>query len=99
LIVAPTREIAMQIKDVVQQLGQAIPQFHCEALIGGLSVEGDIRKLQRAQIIVGTPGRLMALLETKKLSTKTIKLLVLDEADKLMSDTFRQQIKQVQFIC
>ncbi|SAM01075.1 hypothetical protein [Absidia glauca] len=84
LIVAPTREIAMQIKDVVQQLGQAIPQFHCEALIGGLSVEGDIRKLQRAQIIVGTPGRLMALLETKKLSTKTIKLLVLDEADKLM---------------
>jgi ATP-dependent RNA helicase DDX20 len=38
----------------------------------------------------------MALLETKKLSTKTIKLLVLDEADKLMSDTFRQQIKQVQ---
>ncbi|KAI8343364.1 P-loop containing nucleoside triphosphate hydrolase protein [Chlamydoabsidia padenii] len=95
LIVAPTREIAIQIKDVVQQLGQAIPQFHCEVLIGGLSMEGDIRKLQRAQVIVGTPGRLMALLETKKLPTKTIKLLVLDEADKLMSDTFRQQIRYI----
>ncbi|CAO3598444.1 unnamed protein product [Absidia cylindrospora] len=81
LIVAPTREIAMQIKHVVQQLGQNMPQFNCEALIGGLSFEGDIRKLQHSQVIVGTPGRLMALLETKKLTTKAIKLLVMDEAD------------------
>ncbi|KAI8084560.1 P-loop containing nucleoside triphosphate hydrolase protein [Halteromyces radiatus] len=95
LIIAPTREIAIQIKDVVQHLGQYIPQFNCEALIGGLSVQGDIKRLQHCQVVVGTPGRLMALLESKKLSTKTIKLLVMDEADKLMSDTFRQQIKYI----
>ncbi|KAL0082578.1 P-loop containing nucleoside triphosphate hydrolase protein [Phycomyces blakesleeanus] len=92
LIVAPTREIAIQIRDVLRNLGKYIEGFQCEALIGGLSTQGDYTKLKNSQVLVGTPGRLMALLDSKRLNPKTIKLMVLDEADKLMSEAFQPQI-------
>ncbi|KAI9020728.1 P-loop containing nucleoside triphosphate hydrolase protein [Phycomyces nitens] len=92
LIVAPTREIAIQIRDVLRNLGKYIEGFQCEALIGGLSTQGDYTKLKSSQVLVGTPGKLMALLDSKKLNPKAIKLMVLDEADKLMSEAFQPQI-------
>ncbi|CAO3643058.1 unnamed protein product [Cunninghamella blakesleeana] len=95
LMIAPTREIAIQIRDVVQKLGQCIPQFKCGAFIGGLSLKGDIQRLPECQALVCTPGRLMWLLENKLLSTNTIKLLVLDEADKLMTEAFKDQINYI----
>ncbi|ORX57429.1 DEAD-domain-containing protein [Hesseltinella vesiculosa] len=95
LMVAPTREIAVQICDVVQNLGQCMPGFHCSALIGGLPMQADQQRLQHSQVLVGTPGRLMALLSSQKLPTNTINLFVMDEADKLMSDTFRPQIDYI----
>ncbi|ORY99991.1 P-loop containing nucleoside triphosphate hydrolase protein [Syncephalastrum racemosum] len=91
LMVAPTREIALQIRDVMRDLGKHIPRLKCEALIGGLDVRDDIDRLRKAQLLVGTPGRLMQHIEEKKLRTDTIKLVVLDEADKLMSGVFEDQ--------
>ncbi|KAI7868849.1 P-loop containing nucleoside triphosphate hydrolase protein [Spinellus fusiger] len=95
LIVAPTREIAIQIRDVVRNLGKSMEGLQCEAVIGGLSTQGDEQKVKYSQIVVGTPGKLMALLDAKRINTHSIKLLVLDEADKLMSDTFRPQINYI----
>lgn len=95
MIVAPTREIAIQIRDVLRTLGQSMHGLRCEAFIGGLSMSADCQHLIGCHVIVGTPGRLMALLDEKKIPTAHIKLVVLDEADKLMSDTFQPQIAYI----
>ncbi|KAI8644997.1 P-loop containing nucleoside triphosphate hydrolase protein [Parasitella parasitica] len=95
MIIAPTREIAVQIRDVIRNIGSFMPSLQCHAFIGGLNMQTDAQNANNCQIIVGTPGRLMALLESKKLSTAHIKLMVLDEADKLMSETFHPQIDYI----
>ncbi|KAI9312376.1 P-loop containing nucleoside triphosphate hydrolase protein [Dichotomocladium elegans] len=95
IMVAPTREIAIQIRDVVRNVGQHVNGFHCDAFIGGLSVKADVQKLQRCQIVVGTPGRLSQLINEKMLNVREIKLLVLDEADRLMSESFIKQVKYI----
>lgn len=95
MIVAPTREIAIQIRDVLRNLGQSMHGLRCEAFIGGLSMAADCQHLIGCHVIVGTPGRLMALLDEKKIMTARIKLVVLDEADKLMSNTFLPQIAYI----
>ncbi|KAI8138855.1 P-loop containing nucleoside triphosphate hydrolase protein [Fennellomyces sp. T-0311] len=95
LMVAPTREIAVQIRDVVRNLAKYIPDVHCEAFIGGLATHVDVKRLKNCQIVVGTPGRLMALLDNNALNTNDIKLLVMDEADKLMSEVFGQQVQYI----
>ncbi|CEP17188.1 hypothetical protein [Parasitella parasitica] len=95
VIIAPTREIAVQIRDVIRNIGSFMPSLQCHAFIGGLSMQTDAQNANNCQIVVGTPGRLMALLESKMLSTTHIKLLVLDEADKLMSKTFHPQINYI----
>jgi ATP-dependent RNA helicase DDX20 len=93
IMVAPTREIAVQIRDVVRGLAECMPTVQCHSFIGGLPTPPET--LSHCQVVVGTPGRLMALLESKKLATQHVKLVVLDEADKLMSDTFRPQIQYI----
>lgn len=95
MIVAPTREIAIQIRDVIRNLGQAMNGLVCEAFIGGLSRAVDYQHLMKCHVIVGTPGRLMALLDEKRIPTSHLKLVVLDEADKLMSSTFQPQISYI----
>ncbi|KAI8380812.1 P-loop containing nucleoside triphosphate hydrolase protein [Blakeslea trispora] len=94
IIMAPTREIAVQIRDVVRHLG-ALMHVKCHAFIGGLSLQSDAQHLTDCHVIVGTPGRLMALLEAKKVNTTRIRLVVLDEADKMMSDTFQPQVDYI----
>ncbi|KAI9484666.1 P-loop containing nucleoside triphosphate hydrolase protein [Zychaea mexicana] len=95
LMVAPTREIAIQIRDVVRNLAKYTPGVHCEAFIGGIATHTDVKRLKNCQIVVGTPGRLMALLHSNSLNTNDIKLFVMDEADKLMSDVFGQQVQYI----
>jgi ATP-dependent RNA helicase DDX20 len=55
--VAPTREIAVQITEVLRVLGAHMPKFQCQVFIGGLSVRSDPGKLSRCHVAVGTPGR------------------------------------------
>lgn len=93
IMVAPTREIAVQIRDVIRGLAVCMPTVQCHSFIGGLPTPPET--LTHCQVVVATPGRLMALLESKKLSTSHVKLVVLDEADKLMSDTFRPQVQYI----
>lgn len=57
LVIAPTREIAVQIRDVLRNIGRHIPGFQCEAFIGGLSVRADAKKAPKCQVVIGTPGR------------------------------------------
>lgn len=95
MVIAPTREIAIQIRNVIRNLASFMPGLQCHAFIGGLAMQIDAKHANHCHIIVGTPGRLMSLLESKKLSTTFLKLVVLDEADRLMSDTFYPQIDYI----
>ena len=95
LILAPTREIAVQIVEVIKKVGAYIePPLLCESFIGGTPVSQDINNLKRGcQILVGTPGRVKDLIENSNLNTETLRILIFDEADKLLEESFLKQIE------
>ncbi|XP_004519009.1 ATP-dependent RNA helicase DBP4 [Ceratitis capitata] len=96
LIVAPTREIAVQIELVLNQIGSCCHGFRAVSVIGGLDVGEDRKRLQGAKAVVGTPGRLLHLIQNNVLNTSKMRLLVLDEADKMYTQSFRQDLKRIQ---
>ncbi|KAG0317196.1 DEAD (Asp-Glu-Ala-Asp) box polypeptide 20 [Dissophora globulifera] len=94
VIIAPTREIAVQIQEVILSLIRAGlgASVTCYAMIGGMPIQKDKENLKRCSIVVGTPGRVRSLIETGDLCTSQVRLLVLDEADKLMEDAFKDDV-------
>jgi len=102
LILAPTREIAIQIHEVVSSIGSVYEDLTCALCIGGCEVKQDRAQLGSSkagkgscQIVVGTPGRVKQLIELNVIKTQQIELLVLDEADKLMDGQFKSQIDEI----
>jgi len=95
LVLSPTRELAQQIQKVALALGDFMSvQVH--SCIGGKSVGEDIRKLEYGQHIVsGTPGRVFDMISRRSLRTRNIKMLVLDEADEMLGQGFKEQIYDV----
>ncbi|GBM49453.1 putative ATP-dependent RNA helicase DDX20 [Araneus ventricosus] len=87
LIMAPTREIACQICQVIKCVGSAYKGLACEYFIGGRILEEDVPRIQGCQVIVGTPGRIKHLINYKILKTAGIRLFVLDEADQLLKES------------
>jgi ATP-dependent RNA helicase len=95
IILSPTRELAVQIQSVVKHLGDYM-NIHTHACIGGTHVGDDVKKLQQGQqIISGTPGRVVDMMKRRNISTRSIKMLILDEADELMTKGFKEQIYEV----
>jgi len=95
LIMSPTRELAQQIQKVVLALGDYM-SVQCHACIGGTSIGEDIRKLDFGQHVVsGTPGRVFDMIKRRNLRTRNIKMLILDEADEMLSKGFKEQIYDV----
>ncbi|KAJ8330743.1 hypothetical protein BDV3_002290 [Batrachochytrium dendrobatidis] len=95
LILSPTRELATQIQSVVLALGDYM-NVQCHACIGGTSIGEDIRKLDHGQHVVsGTPGRVFDMIKRRNLQTRDIKMLILDEADEMLSKGFKEQIYDV----
>jgi ATP-dependent RNA helicase DDX55/SPB4 len=91
LVVAPTRELSLQIKGVADLFG-----VKCESFIGGISIEVDHRKMgSRFDVAVATPGRLFELLLHERGKFAKIKYLVLDEADKLLSLGFEEKLLSI----
>ena len=96
LIMAPTRELAIQIHKVCSNLGDFIDNLDVQLIIGGKSMESDVKELEnKPQILVGTPGRVHDLIRRKKINTKTIKLMILDEADEMLSSGFKEQVYNI----
>ena len=96
LLLAPTRELAIQIHDVISKLGTFIENMKCYLFIGGRSMDQDMKELERKpQIVVGTPGRVHDLIRRRKLVTKSVKLLVIDEADEMLSAGFKEQVYHI----
>ena len=95
LILSPTRELATQIKQVIMALGDYM-NVQCHSCIGGTSLGEDIKKLEHGQHVVsGTPGRVFDMIKRRHLRTRHIKMLVLDEADEMLSRGFKEQIYDV----
>ncbi|KAG0255282.1 RNA helicase [Mortierella polycephala] len=95
LVLAPTRELAIQIQSVILALGDYM-NVQCHACIGGTSVGEDIRQLDLGQhVVVGTPGRVFDMIRRRNLRTRNIKMMVLDEADELLNQGFKDQIYDV----
>ncbi|KAI8100163.1 ATP-dependent RNA helicase eIF4A [Halteromyces radiatus] len=96
LILAPTRELALQIQKVVLALGDFMG-IECHACIGGTNVREDIAKLQSGvHIVVGTPGRVFDMIHNRRaFKTDAMKMFVLDEADEMLARGFREQIYDV----
>ncbi|KAJ6260721.1 ATP-dependent RNA helicase eIF4A [Drechslerella dactyloides] len=95
LILAPTRELALQIQKVVTALGDFM-KIDAYACIGGTSVRDDMKSLQDGvHIVVGTPGRVHDMIQRRALRTDHLKLFILDEADEMLSRGFTEQIYDI----
>lgn len=95
LILLPTRELALQVNEVLQSIGQK-SGLRTAVLIGGASSFQQIQAIRRnPHIVVSTPGRLIDHLRQKNFSLDKVKIIVLDEADRMFDIGFAPQIRQI----
>ena len=94
LVLVPTRELASQIVADLQPLAAAC-DLRVAAVYGGTSVGGQAKKARGAEILVATPGRLQDLLEQRLVSLGSVRVLVLDEADRMLDMGFRPQVDRI----
>ena len=97
LILAPTHELAKQISKVIEDIGRFLEGLVVKTLIGGTSIRDDVRSMEQTppHVIVGCTGRVYDMFQKKYIITSDIKLLVLDEADEMLSQGFGSQIKDM----
>lgn len=95
IVLSPTRELAQQTEKVIKALGSYM-NVSVHICVGGTSIKDDLKTFQKGvQIVIGTPGRLFDMINRKSLSTTGISLLVLDEADEMLSTGFKDQIYEI----
>jgi superfamily II DNA/RNA helicase len=97
LIIAPTRELAKQIHDVVKDLATQMTGLNVQLLIGGTSTEDDVADLKAngPQVLIGCPGRVHDILRRQPAIGRGMQMLVLDEADEMLSAGFNEQIYNI----
>jgi translation initiation factor 4A len=98
LVLSPTRELAQQTHAVISSIGDFLSDGapFCATFVGGTRVHDDLKKLQAGIIIaVGTPGRVADVIKRGALRTEMLKVLVLDEADEMLSQGFSEQIYDI----
>ncbi|EOL47472.1 DEAD/DEAH box helicase [Enterococcus caccae] len=95
LILAPSQELAVQISQVVRDWATLL-QLKTQSLIGGANVGRQIEKLKKKpEILVGTPGRVLELIKTKKIKSHLLKTVVMDEVDQLFHEKELNLTKQI----
>ncbi|MEL6494090.1 MAG: DEAD/DEAH box helicase [Cyanobacteria bacterium J06623_7] len=96
LILTPTRELAQQVGQAIDDFTSREQRIYSLTVYGGQSIERQISRLRRGvQIVVGTPGRVIDLLERRELILDNLKLAILDEADEMLSMGFIDDIKKI----
>jgi ATP-dependent RNA helicase RhlE len=94
LVLAPTRELALQIVADLEPLARA-KNVRIAAVYGGAPLSAQVKRARGAQILVATPGRLFDLMERRLVSLESIRVLVLDEADRMLDMGFRPQVDRI----
>ncbi len=96
LVLCPTRELADQVTQEIRRLARAVGNIKVVTLCGGVALRGQTQSLEHgAHVVVGTPGRIMDHLERGSLSLQGLKMLVLDEADRMLDMGFFDDIAKV----
>ncbi len=96
LILAPTRELCLQIADDMRDFAKYLDGIHIEAVYGGASIEQQIRALRKGvQVIVATPGRLIDLMKRGVAKLDDVYNVVLDEADEMLNMGFQESIDEI----
>ncbi|MCG2718864.1 MAG: DEAD/DEAH box helicase [Nanoarchaeota archaeon] len=98
LILTPTRELAQQINDALRLFSKYTPLQIVE-VYGGVSINPQIHRLRNADVVVGTPGRLLDHLQRRTLDLSHVKTLVLDEADRMLDMGFIDDVKKIMQKC
>jgi ATP-dependent RNA helicase RhlE len=94
LVLAPTRELASQIVDELSSIARS-RDLHIAAVYGGVGFGPQIKAAQRADIIVATPGRLEDLIARGAINLKSVRILVLDEADRMLDMGFKPAVSRI----
>ena len=96
LILCPTRELAVQAASEIARSAEKKQGVKVVPIYGGASIDGQIRQLKKgAQIVIGTPGRVMDHMRRRTLKLDELKLMVLDEADEMLNMGFREDIETI----
>lgn len=96
LVLAPTRELGLQIANDLENFSEKFKAFNIVAVYGGASISEQIRKVKKgAQIIVATPGRLIDLVDRKAINLSTVRYVVLDEADEMLNMGFKEELDKI----
>jgi len=97
LIMSPTHELTKQIAHVISTIGSMMPGLKTKVLVGGSSIDEDADDLKNniPHIIVGCPGRVYDMMRRNHIISKNINLVILDEADEMLSSGFKEQIYNI----
>ncbi|MDO8740043.1 MAG: DEAD/DEAH box helicase [Candidatus Woesearchaeota archaeon] len=98
LILTPTRELAEQVKESLKQISYH-KKLNIISVYGGVSISPQISELHRANVVVATPGRILDHLERRTINLSKVKLLVLDEADRMFDMGFIEDVEQIIRAC
>ena len=95
LVLSPTRELAMQTGTEIRKFAKYVQNVKVAVVCGGESMTMQIRQLHTAQIIVGTPGRIMDHMRRRTLTLENLKTVILDEADEMLNMGFVEDIQTI----
>ena len=97
VLMAPTHELVKQTYNVLKALGSMLPGLRVKTLIGGTSIQEDSNEIREScpHVVIGCAGRIYDMFRRRYLSGRDIKMMVLDEADEMLSQGFQQKIHQI----
>lgn len=96
LVLVPTRELAMQVQEVIGNFSSSLePRLRSMAVYGGVSINPQMKALMGVRLLVATPGRLLELIESNALTLSELQVLVLDEADKMLNLGFKEEVDRI----
>ncbi|WP_194778033.1 DEAD/DEAH box helicase [Pararhodonellum marinum] len=96
LVLVPTRELAAQVEETVKMFSQHLPRkVKCAAVFGGVSINPQMIHLHGTDLLVATPGRLLDLVSKNAIQLDKLKILVLDEADKVLNLGFKLEVDEI----
>lgn len=99
IVLAPTRELAMQITDEMRKFSKYKEGVKCVTIYGGQNIALQIKSLKKAEIVIGTPGRVIDHIHRGTLKLDNIRLVVLDEADEMLDMGFLDDIRYILRCC
>jgi translation initiation factor 4A len=97
LIMSPTRELTLQTAKVIESIGGMLPGLKVQSVFGGLAMEesNGFSNKNTPHIICGCPGRVLDMMRRDKITARHIKLVILDEADEMLSTGFKDQVYSI----